>query len=185
MARSQPSESGTPRWLDEEQQVAWRGWLALNAQLSAALHRHLQTTCGLSLPDYDVLVALTDVPERSLRMYALGAKLGWDKSRLSKQVSRMAARDLVERRECPEDRRGAFVDLTATGLEAIRTAAPAHVDLVRQLVFDRLSRTQVRGLAALSATLLGPLTDQLPGGASARSALAAPTRAVDASVRAV
>jgi DNA-binding MarR family transcriptional regulator len=142
------------RWLDDEEQRAWRGWLDLNAQLSAILNRHLQTTSGLSLPDYDVLVALTDVPERSLRMFELGTRLGWEKSRVSKQVSRMAVRGLVERRECPDDRRGAFVDLTDAGLTAIRSAAPAHVDLVRRLVFDELSRAQVRSLATISRALL-------------------------------
>lgn len=142
------------RWLDDEEQRAWRGWLDLNAQLSAILNRHLQVVSGLSLSDYDVLVALTDVPERSLRMFELGARLGWEKSRVSKQVARMAARGLVERRECPDDRRGAFVDLTDDGLAAIQAAAPAHVELVRSLVFDGLSRAQVRSLAAISRTLL-------------------------------
>ena len=142
------------RWLDDEEQRAWRGWLDLNAQLSAILNRHLQAVSGLSLSDYDVLVALTDVPERSLRMFELGTRLGWEKSRVSKQVSRMAARGLLERRECPDDRRGAFVDLTDDGLAAIQAAAPAHVELVRSLVFDGLSRAQVRSLAAISRALL-------------------------------
>jgi DNA-binding MarR family transcriptional regulator len=145
------------KWLDAEQQRAWRGWLDLNAQLSAALHRHLQATSGLSLPDYDVLVALTDVSERSLRMFELGARLGWEKSRVSKQVSRMAARGLVARRECRDDRRGAFVDLTDRGLAAIRAAAPAHVELVQRLVFDGLNRDQVGSLAAISRVLLDRL----------------------------
>jgi DNA-binding MarR family transcriptional regulator len=165
-----------PRWLDTEQQQAWRGWLELNAQLSAALHRQLQATSGLSLADYDVLVALTDVPERSLRMFALGATLGWDKSRLSKQVSRMATRGLVVRRECHDDRRGAFVDLTEVGLAAIRTAAPAHVELVQRLVFDGLSRAQVRGLATLSRTLLGRLADEQSTGLEAAGAAGTGTR---------
>jgi DNA-binding MarR family transcriptional regulator len=145
------------RWLDDEQQRAWRAWLDLNAQLSAALHRQLQASSALSLPDYDVLVALTDVPEHTLRMYELGRRLGWDKSRLSKQVSRMALRGLVVRRDCREDLRGAFVDLTEVGLAAIRTAAPAHVELVQRLVFDGLSRSQVRDLAELSRTVLDRL----------------------------
>jgi DNA-binding MarR family transcriptional regulator len=143
-----------PRWLDDEEQRAWRGWLDLNAQLSAILHRNLQSTSGLSLSDYDVLVALTDVPERSLRMFELGSRLGWEKSRVSKQVSRMAVRGLVERRESPDDRRGALVDLTDLGLAAIRAAAPAHVELVRRMVFDALSPTEVRSLATISRTLL-------------------------------
>jgi DNA-binding MarR family transcriptional regulator len=148
-----------PRWLDDEQQRAWRGWLDLNAQLSAILHRNLQSTSGLSLPDYDVLVALTDVPEHALRMFELGSRLGWEKRRVSKQVSRMAARGLVERRESPDDRRGATVKLTDRGLTAIRAAAPAHVELVQRLVFDGLSRTQIRSLATISRTLLARFDD--------------------------
>ena len=152
------------RWLDGEQQRAWRGWLDLNAQLSAILNRHLQLVSGLSLQDYDVLVALTDVPEHSLRMFELGARLGWEKSRVSKQVSRMAARELVVRRDCPDDRRGAFVDLTDVGLAAIRSAAPAHVEQVQRLIFDGLSRTQVRSLATISRILLSRF-DQFNNGA--------------------
>jgi DNA-binding MarR family transcriptional regulator len=151
-----------PRWLDDEEQQAWRGWLDLNAQISAAMHRGLQATSGLSLADYDVLVALTDVPEQSLRMYELGRKLGWEKSRVSKQVSRMAARDLVVRRECEDDLRGAFVDLREAGLAAIRKAAPAHVDLVRRLVFDGLSRAQVSDLASLTRGLLDRISLEYP-----------------------
>lgn len=135
------------RWLSEEEQTAWRGWLDAHAQLYAALNRELQRTSGLSLADYEVLVNLTDVPDRSLRMYELGDRLQWEKSRLSKQVSRMAARGLVARRECVDDRRGAFVELTAAGEDAITAAAPAHVAVVRDLVFDHLDAADVRALA--------------------------------------
>jgi DNA-binding MarR family transcriptional regulator len=139
------------RWLDDREEIAWRGWLDAHALLSGALGRELQRTSGLSLADYEVLVNLTDVPERTLRMYELGERLQWEKSRLSKQVSRMAARGLVARRECADDRRGAFVDLTPDGAAAIEAAAPAHVELVRELVFDHLTPEQVDALAAVTA----------------------------------
>ncbi|HWU22664.1 MAG TPA: MarR family transcriptional regulator, partial [Nocardioides sp.] len=108
---------------------------------------------GLSLADYEVLVNLTDVPEQTLRMYELGERMQWEKSRLSKQLTRMAARGLVARRECADDRRGAFVDLTPAGAEAIESAAPAHVELVRELVFDHLTPEQVDALAAVTAVI--------------------------------
>ncbi|WP_460787340.1 MarR family winged helix-turn-helix transcriptional regulator [Nocardioides maradonensis] len=139
------------RWLDDREEVAWRGWLDAHTLLSAALGRELQRTSGLSFADYEVLVNLTDVPERTLRMYELGERMQWEKSRLSKQVSRMAARGLVARRECADDRRGAFVDLTPAGAAAIEAAAPAHVELVRELFFDHLTPEQVDALAAVTA----------------------------------
>lgn len=149
------------RWLAEDEERAWRAWLALNTQLSARLNRELQAGSGLSLADYDVLVALTDVPTRSLRMYELGEVLQWEKSRLSKQVTRMAARGLVERRECAADRRGAFVELTDEGLAAIRAAAPAHVALVRRLVFDGLTPEEVGAFGAIVCKLLGRVTEDV------------------------
>lgn len=143
-------------WLDDEQQAAWRGWLDVHAQLSARIGRELQAASGLSLSDYEILVALTDddVPDRSLRMFELGERLQWEKSRVSKQVSRMEARGLVERRHCADDRRGAFVDLTEAGLAAIAAAAPGHVALVRELFFEGLSQEQVRALSAFTSGVL-------------------------------
>lgn len=147
---------GVTRWLNPDEQHAWRLLLGLNAQLMARLNRGLQESNGLSLPDYDVLVALTDATG-SVRMRELGQKLQWDKSRLSKQVSRMAVRGLVERRDCPEDRRAAYVDLTEAGRAAIEAAAPAHVELVRTLIFDQMSAADVAALSRIIRPVLGKL----------------------------
>lgn len=141
-------------WLDDEEQATWRVWLEVNARLFARMSRDLQAASGLSLQDYDVLVALTDVPDGSVRMRDLGLALQWEKSRLSKHLTRMAARGLVARRDCHDDRRGAFVELTEEGLAAIRAAAPDHVALVRRIFFDGLTRDQVRGLGAACAVVL-------------------------------
>jgi DNA-binding MarR family transcriptional regulator len=153
--------STTTRWLDDEEQRAWRAWIDLNAQLFARLNRELQAASGLSIADYEILVALTDrdVPDRTLRMYELGERLQWEKSRVSKQVSRMEARGLVERRHCADDRRGAFVDLTEAGQAAIDAAAPGHVALVRELFFEGLTADQVRSLGRFATTVLGRLAD--------------------------
>ena len=143
-----------PQWLDDEQQETWRAWLEVNTQMFARMSRELQANSGLSLQDYDVLVALTDVPDGSVRMRDLGVKLQWEKSRLSKHLTRMTARGLVVRRECHDDRRGAFVELTDEGLAAIRAAAPDHAAVVKEVFFDGLSREQVRDLGKVCATVL-------------------------------
>ena len=94
------------RWLDPVEQRAWRAWLDAHAQLSARLNRELQASSGLSLSDYDVLVHLTDVPEGRLRAFELGEGLQWEKSRVSRQVGRMAERGLVTKEASPQDGRG-------------------------------------------------------------------------------
>ncbi|TQL68713.1 MarR family transcriptional regulator [Nocardioides albertanoniae] len=160
------------KWLSNDEQVAWRAWLAVNAQLTARMNRDLQVNNGLSLADYDVLVNLTDVPDRSLRMFELGDKLQWEKSRLSRQVMRMAARGLVERRECLDDRRGAFVDLTPAGLEAIEAAAPEHVTMIRQMLFDAWTPDEVAALTKLYEGVLERLAAK-PGDEDAADGSAA------------
>ncbi|WP_031466024.1 MarR family winged helix-turn-helix transcriptional regulator [Sciscionella sediminilitoris] len=145
------------RWLSDDERRAWRGYLDMNAQLSAHLHRQLQADSGLSLADFDVLVQLTDRTEPRMRVGELADALQWEKSRLSHHLARMNKRGLIAREDCPDDARGAFIVLTEKGRQAIEQAAPAHVDTVRDLVFDHLSAEEVAALAAISARVLGRL----------------------------
>jgi len=141
-------------WLDAGQQRAWRAWLDAHAHLSARLNRELQAGSGLSLSDYDVLVHLTDVPDGRLRSFELAEGLQWEKSRVSRQVARMAERGLVAKETAPEDGRGAYVTLTRAGRRAIEDAAPAHVELVRRLLFDGLTSAQVRTLETIATSVV-------------------------------
>ena len=99
----------TPRWLDEREARAWRALQRMHMQLTGALARQLGEGSNLSYPDYEVLVALTDQPDGRLRPFELGHLLGWEKSRLSHHIARMAARGLVRKERCTTDRRGSFV----------------------------------------------------------------------------
>jgi DNA-binding MarR family transcriptional regulator len=143
------------RWLDERQQRAWRGYLAMQAQLHAQLNRRLQAESGLSLADFDVLVALSDRQDVQMRVLELAETLQWEKSRLSHQLSRMQRRGLVERHDCADDARGAFIVLSPAGRHAIEQAAPAHVEAVHSLVFDGLDARQIDTLAEIAGVVLG------------------------------
>jgi DNA-binding MarR family transcriptional regulator len=151
-----------PRWLDEREQSAWRGFLELHARLSVQLNRDLQTAAGLSQADYAVLVHLSEHPARRLRVLELARTMGWEKSRLSHQLSRMQQRGLIARAGCPKDRRGAFVELTDAGARTLEDAAPAHVDSVRRHLFDHLSPEQVDALDAMSHRVLDHLDGACP-----------------------
>lgn len=144
-------------WLTDTQQRVWRRWLAVNAELPAVLHRELQADSGLSLPDFEVLVQLTDTPEGRVRVMDLASALQWERSRLSHHVKRMEARGLVGREECVEDGRGAFVVLTRAGRDAIERAAPAHVRTVRELVFEPLTDQELDSLATITDKVLASL----------------------------
>ncbi|MDG4814968.1 MarR family winged helix-turn-helix transcriptional regulator [Micromonospora sp. WMMD956] len=145
------------RWLDDDQQRAWRAYLRMQAEVAARLGRQLQADAGLSLADYGVLAQLAEAPDGRLRPFALQRDLQWEQSRLSHHLGRMQRRGLVDREECPQDARGAFVVLTAAGRAAIEAAAPAHVDTVRRLVFDRLDPDEVRALERIATRVVDGL----------------------------
>ena len=155
-------------WLDDRQQRMWRGWVALSGQLPAALHRQLQNDSGLSLPDFEVLVHLTDTPDGRVRVSDLARCAGWERSRLSHHVTRMERRGLVERQECCDDGRGAFVAVTTAGRSAIERAAPGHAQAVRDLVFASLTEEELDTVTTFAERVLARLGE--PGDDGTRSA---------------
>jgi DNA-binding MarR family transcriptional regulator len=146
-------------WLSADEQHAWRTYLRMASLLPAALNRQLQQDCGLTLPEYEVLVQLSEAPEQRLRPFQICDGLNWEQSRLSHQLTRMERRCLVTRQECAADGRGAFVALTAAGSVAIDEAAPLHVATVRRLIFDRLTETQRSAFEESCATIIAGLTE--------------------------
>jgi DNA-binding MarR family transcriptional regulator len=155
--RTSPVRATPVRWLDEKEQRAWRALQAMQMRLTAELARDLTVHSGLSYQDYAVLVALTDQPHGGLRLFQLGQSLGWEKSRLSHQVTRMAQRGLVAKTKCGSDGRGAVVVVTGRGRDEIAAAAPSHLTAVRRLFIDRLTAAQLDCLAEIAETVLAVL----------------------------
>ena len=152
--------SSEVRWLTAEEERVWRRWLTLNARLSAMLQKELHDDAGLSVSDYEVLVHLTDTPEGRVRVTDLARLLQWERSRVSHHVTRMESRHLVQRVECAEDGRGAFVVITAPGRAAIERAAPGHVNTVRRLFFDALSPEEIDAFAVVIDKAMARLDNQ-------------------------
>lgn len=165
------------RWLSAAQQRVWRSYIQLERLLPARLGREMQAASGLSGPEYEVLVNLSEEPTGRLRPYQLGERMLWEQSRLSHQLSRMQRRGLVMREDCPGDGRGAFVFLTPAGWAAIRAAAPPHVDMVRKLVFDQLTEAEAEAFGAACDKILAAIAKSAPGpGSGSGDAPDAPER---------
>jgi DNA-binding MarR family transcriptional regulator len=150
------------QWLSEAEERAWRALQFMQMRLEAELARQLTAESGLSYPDYVVLVTLTDHPDGRLRLFELGATLGWEKSRLSHHVTRMADRGLVKKEPCDDDRRGSFVVVTKRGRSEIEAAAPGHVRSVRQLFVDRLTPDELDVIANAAEKVLAHLDGAQP-----------------------
>jgi DNA-binding MarR family transcriptional regulator len=146
--------SGAPRWLDEDEQKAWRAWLFSTMLLQDRLDRELTQETGISHAYYEILVALSEAPERMMRMSELADRCLSSRSRLSHAVSRLEERGWVRRQVCAEDGRGLLAVLTDEGFSALEGAAPVHVESVRTHLFDQLSPAQVAALRDIGETLL-------------------------------
>ncbi|HEV7861188.1 MAG TPA: MarR family transcriptional regulator [Acidimicrobiia bacterium] len=146
-----------PRWLNEREAHLWQSYRDLQRKLRNALDRQLVGDAGVSGAEYALLVPLSEATDGLIRARDLGRLVGWDRPRLSHQLSRMERRGLVAREPCPDDRRGSMVRLTAAGRSAIDAAAPRHVTAVRRFVFDPLTDEEVGTLAALFDKLLARL----------------------------
>jgi len=120
--------------------------MRLQLRLRFELNRQLQSDSGISLADFDVLVALTSDPDSVMGVSALAARIGWERSRLSHHVKRMADRGLVLLAVAPSDRRVREVRLAPGGAQVLRDAAPAHIDLVRDLFTSALEPEELAGL---------------------------------------
>ncbi|MFF0654588.1 MarR family winged helix-turn-helix transcriptional regulator [Micromonospora tulbaghiae] len=156
-----------PRWLDEQEDRAWRGYRRMRRLLDLELARELMQDAGLSEPDYDVLSDLSETPEQRLRLSELADRMLWSRSRLSHHISRMQQRGLVTREECATDGRGSVVVLTPAGRQAVEAAAPGHVAAVRRHLIDRLTPAELSALGTLSQRVIGHLTGRPTGRAEA------------------
>lgn len=151
-----------PRWLDAREARLWQTYRDAYRELNGALEARLISNSGLSGADYALLHPLSVSGDGVLRTRDLCREVGWERSRLSHQVSRMERRGLVVREECASDARGSMVRLTDVGRKAIEAAAPDHVDAVRTFLFDKLSREEQDTLAALLGRILVDLPDGDP-----------------------
>ena len=164
--KNEKTVDGEVRWLSPGEQETWRAFLAATRLLFEELERQLQEEAGIPVTYYEILVVLSEAPDRTIRMHDLADLTRSSPSRLSHAVSRLEEAGWVERLSCPTDRRGAFAHLTDKGFAALEAAAPGHATAVRRYVFDRITPEQSDELGRI----LGVIRDGLdaegrcPGG---------------------
>jgi DNA-binding MarR family transcriptional regulator len=146
----------------------WNSFYRMRRQLDLALERQLQHDAEISRADYEILLALFESPDRRMRARELGTLVGWEKSRLSHQVTRMEQRGLVERSDCDTDARGTWIGITPAGRRATLGAMRDHATSIRKYFFDVLTDDEKdvlrnvsgRVLEGLSLDPLAPASDE-------------------------
>jgi DNA-binding MarR family transcriptional regulator len=150
-------EPEEPRWLSSDEREAWLTLVGVMMKLPSALDAQLQRDAGLSHFEYMVLAGLSEAPDRTRRMSDLAGFTESGLPRLSQVVSRLEKRGWIRRSPDPSDGRITLATLTEDGWAKIVRTAPGHVEAVRSLVFDPLTKAQSRQLGSIGRRILSVL----------------------------
>jgi DNA-binding MarR family transcriptional regulator len=142
-----------PRWLSVDQQQVWRSYLLGSARLAERLDADLREF-GIDLGEYEILVTLSEAPERRVRMSELADAVHQSRSRLTHTVTRLENAGLVDRSNCPTDRRGVWAHLTDGGMELLELAAPSHVEAVRRNFVEAISEADYAAVGRAFAAVV-------------------------------
>jgi MarR family 2-MHQ and catechol resistance regulon transcriptional repressor len=150
-----------------------------SAALRRVLQRRLESDGPLSTQSFDVLIRLARTPSHELRMSELASQTSLTPSGLTRSVDRLQQQGLVDRRSCPEDRRGAFALLTPAGQELMDQKIPEHIAHVDEVLSDLFTPEEEATLSSLLRKLRDHLfapdgkwalstedSDQCPGAGS-------------------
>lgn len=134
--------------LTQGEASTWRFIQRLTDLAQGVVESEIRAAADLSTSEFDVLRCLLDAPKRELRQNELATMLGWDKSRLSHQLTRMEHRELIERRKAG---RIHAVTMTRLGQQKFELAGSAHVAAVRTLLVEHLSSDEREALLRSAA----------------------------------
>jgi DNA-binding MarR family transcriptional regulator len=143
-----------PRWLSADEHSAWRSFIEGFRSLIDVLDRELQADSGLSHAYYEILIPLSEHPERAMRMSELAEVTRSSRSRLSHAVARLEERGWVRRVDFAGDKRGQVAELTEAGFAVVAAAAPSHVETVRRYLIDQLTPAQLRALDEIGKIMI-------------------------------
>lgn len=129
--------------------AAWTGLVRVHERLMHELDAELQRAHDISLGEFDVLLQLSEAPERRMRMADLAEAVLLTRSGVSRLVDRLESRSLVERSRCPSDARGLNASLTDAGEALLAEAAVTHLAGVRSRFTERLAAEDVARLESI------------------------------------
>jgi DNA-binding MarR family transcriptional regulator len=149
-----------PEPLTSTEEMFWRALMRIVLTLPRRLHEDMFRAAGLTASEYTVIMNLSEAPNRQLRMADLAEAIGLSASRTTRLVDSLLSQGLVVKRASSADGRSNLAELTSMGLAKLRSAWPAHVASVRDLVLDHIPP----GTLAKTAQALDAVAAQLENG---------------------
>jgi DNA-binding MarR family transcriptional regulator len=161
-------EAPPPTSLDPAQLGAYFALIEVSSLLRHAIEQQLREAGDLSYVQFQLLARLGDRPDGSQRMTDLADGVVYSRSGLTYQAGLLEKAGLVTRGPAPDDERSVTVTITDAGRARLAQVFPGHIEVVHRMLFDPLSKTDVKALAAL----LEPVRDHMratpPRSAAAR-----------------
>ncbi len=145
------------QWLTPDQQRAWRAYIVGTTLLMEHFDRQLREKHRLSLPEYEILVRLSEADRRALRMAELADSVNYSRSRVTHTIARMEAAGYVERRQCPDDGRGVVAFMTEAGYAKLVEAAPVHVESVRRALIEVANDEDLQAIGRVFSNVINAL----------------------------
>jgi DNA-binding MarR family transcriptional regulator len=155
-------DSSDTAWLDQDQQRSWRAYLVGSTLLMDRLDRDLREQHNLSMPEYEILVRLSEAEDHRMRMAVLADSVSHSRSRVTHTIARLERAGLVERAACLSDGRGVEATITDKGFGALQQAAPTHVAGVRQFLVDLAGDDDFEALGRVFNTVADKLISANP-----------------------
>src|SRR5690242_1404547 len=155
-------ETRVTPWLDPRQQRSWRAYLVGTTLLMDRLDRDLREQHQLSLPEYEILVRLSEAEDHRMRMAVLADSVSHSRSRVTHTINRMEKAGLVVRDSCVSDGRGIEAVLTDGGRRALEEAAPTHVAGVRRMLVDLAAEDDFDAVGRVFDAVTDKLIDAQP-----------------------
>ena len=113
----------------EDERIQLMGLIVrTHRRLTDTLGRELEQSVGIPLVFFDVLIHVAAAPEARLTMSRLSADVALTTGGVTRLVDRMADAGLVERQNCPSDRRSVYVVMTQKGQAVLDQAVASHIE---------------------------------------------------------
>ena len=142
----------SPKWLNNAEMKAWRGFVTTSPDLMNAIERDLGAF-GLDAGDYQLLAMLSEAPDYRLKMCDLADTLRLSRSGLTRRMDGVVKAKYVERIQDKDDRRVSFAHLTAKGYEFLKKVAPLHLKDVRSRMIDLLNESEIKAIGSAFAKI--------------------------------
>ena len=145
--------------LDGDEEILWRTLVEVLVRLPRVLDEQFDREARVGMAEYAVLVALSEAPDQQLRMSEVADASALSRSRITRVVDELVRRSLVTRRKSERDGRSAVAAITAEGRAVLDAAYPGHLDRVRSLVLDHITRNEMRTVTQVLTRVLAALRE--------------------------